>query len=277
LVRKKFLRLASLLSVAVAAAALVAIPAGNAWAGPCPLTQIRQGTCVKAAVRGNHVGLGAQTQRQIPGTPAVRAAPAARPLPVRSSGIGNTDDPNDSCNALRPCDIHVINPHKPGKGGVVTIADLKNFAPHPGIDHMEPNGWAVIGLDTNFYSTVGSELEHDQLLGKIADVQFTPVGWHWSYGDGGSAALTTPGESWAAMGSQDFAPTPTSHVYLKAGSYTIQLYITFSAQYRYAGGSWTDVVGTIDLSANPLTITAGSARTVLVNHDCRQSPTGPGC
>jgi hypothetical protein len=212
--------------------------------------------------------------------PAPRAPHSPSPRPVQSSGspgIGNTDDPNDSCNALRPCDIHVINPHKPGKGGVITIADLKNFAPHPGIDHMEPNGWAVIGLDTNFYSTVGSELEHDQLLGKTADVQFTPVGWHWSYGDGRSAGLATSGASWAATGSQDFDPTPTSHVYLRAGSYTIQLNITFSAQYRYAGGSWTDVIGTIDLSANPLTITAGSARTVLVNRDCVQGPSGPGC
>ncbi|MDQ1564207.1 MAG: hypothetical protein QOI14_1158, partial [Actinomycetota bacterium] len=238
---------------------------------------LKGGTCTSATVHQGKVAVGARKHQ---GTPALQAAPTARPRPVQSSGssgIGNTDDPNDSCNALRPCDIHVIDPHKPGKGGVITIADLKNFAPHPGIDRMEPNGWAVIGLDTNFYSTIGSELEHDQLLGKTADVRFTPVGWHWSYGDGGSASLATPGASWAATGSQDFDPTPTSHVYLKAGSYTIQLYITFSAQYRYAGGSWKDVIGTIGLSTNPLAITAGSARTVLVNHDCQQGPSGPGC
>jgi hypothetical protein len=271
--RKRFLLIAPVAFLLVIFGAADVASANN-----CSPAQLAAHRCVLSGkVHGGKVTVELHEYQRTP-APGAPRVPRSRPVQSsRSSGIGNTDDPNDSCNALRPCDIHVINPHKPGKGGVVTIADLKNFAPRSGIDHMEPNGWAVIGLDTNFYSTVGSELEHDQLLGKTADVQFTPVSWHWSYGDGGSAALATSGASWAAKGSQDFDPTPTSHVYLKAGSYTIQLYITFSAQYRYAGGSWTDVVGTIDLSANPLTITASSARTVLVNHDCRQSPSGPGC
>jgi hypothetical protein len=196
------------------------------------------------------------------------------------SNGANGSDPSSGPNcALAPeaCDrFGVIPPGAPGNPGVA-ISDLKNFRPTPGTDHMEPNGWMIVGLATNFYSVVGVEVENGQLLGQPASVRFTPISWYWTYGDGKSATRATPGRTWAAQGIAEFDPTPTSHVYAAEGTYYIDLSIRFRAEYRYAGGPWLPVVGSITLPANRLKATAGDAKTVLVNHDCTQNPSGPGC
>ena len=173
-------------------------------------------------------------------------------------------------------DITVIPPGAPGNPSV-TISDLRSFPAAPGTDHMEPSGWMIVGLNTNFYSLVGVETVDGTLLGQPATVRFTPVAWHWTYGDGTTATRSTPGTTWAAQGIPQFDPTSTSHVYSTAGTYFIDLSITFTADYRFAGGNWTRVVGTITLPANRLVATAGGAKTVLVNRDCTQNPGGPGC
>jgi hypothetical protein len=191
---------------------------------------------------------------------------------------GKKKPPKPTCQGLpEACqEITIIPPGAPGNPAV-TISDLKNFPAAPGTDHMEPNGWMIVGLDTNFYSVVGTELVNGTLLGQPATVRFTPIGWHWTYGDGTSATRATPGATWAAQGIPEFAPTPTSHVYRADGTYFIDLSITFTADYKYASGNWTRVYGTITLPANRLEATAGDAKTVLVNHDCSQNPSGPGC
>jgi hypothetical protein len=191
---------------------------------------------------------------------------------------GGSSKPTPVCTKLAElCDhFGVIPPGGKGNPGV-TINDLKNFPANPGVDHMQPNGWMVVGLDTNFYSVVGVETENGTLLGQAASVRFTPISWHWIYGDGTSATRSTPGRTWAAQGIPEFDPTPTSHVYQSDGSYYIDLSITFRADYRYAGDGWTPVLGTITLPANRLKATAGDAKTVLVGRDCTENPTGPGC
>jgi len=159
----------------------------------------------------------------------------------------------------------------------LTISDLASFKPRAGVDHMEPDGWAIIGLDTNFYATVGSEVFRGTVLGQPASVRFIPVAWHWSYGDGTVTTRATGGASWAAQGIQQFDPTATSHVYRVPGTYSIDLSIEFGAEYSYSTGEWAPVEGTITVPANQLRITAGSAKTVLVGRDCTQNPSGPGC
>ncbi len=142
---------------------------------------------------------------------------------------------------------------------------------------MEPDGWTVAGLDTNFYAITDPHVVNGTLLGRPADVRFTPVAFHWTYGDGTGATKPTKGGTWAALGTEEFDPTPTSHVYEQLGDYTITLSITFAAEYRFAGGAWRPVVGTITLPANDLYLRVGTAQTVLVEHDCIQNPGGPGC
>jgi hypothetical protein len=159
----------------------------------------------------------------------------------------------------------------------VRLSDLVNFRPASGVSHMEPNGWMIVGLDANFYASSSTQVQTGELLGQPATVRFTPATYRWNYGDGTGATLRTSGTSWAEQGKTEFEPTPTSHIYRAAGSYTVDLTINFAAEYRYTGAEWIPIAGTVPVAANRLTVTVGSAKTVLVNQDCSAAPAGPGC
>lgn len=165
----------------------------------------------------------------------------------------------------------------PGVPGALTLTDVAAFRPDVGTNVMQPNGWAVVGLDTNFYSGGGADIVAGTLLGGPAEVRFTPVGWRWSYGDGATRSSSTGGNTWAALGIPEFDPTPTSHIYAAKGTYTITLVIDYAVEYRLGSGAWVPIAGVLSLASNPLTITVGSVKTVLVEDDCRANPSGPGC
>jgi len=165
----------------------------------------------------------------------------------------------------------------PTAPGVVTLADIASFRPSVGTDHMEPNGWTVVGLETNFYSDATRHEVDGTLLGSPASVRFTPRAWHWTYGDGGALASARPGASWAALRVAEFEPTATSHVFRGAGTFTIDLSVEFTAEYRFAGSGWVPISGALAVPANPLVVTAGDAKTVLVGRDCAANPRGAGC
>jgi hypothetical protein len=199
------------------------------------------------------------------------------------AGTGNSPPPNIQDPACvrpqpnRPASCYQAD--EPGEPGIptITIRDIVTFVPTPGRQQMEPDGWAVAGLDTNLYAITGTHVVNGTLLGRPAEVRFTPTSYRWAYGDGTSAVKNTKGATWAALGIAEFEPTPTSHVYERVGDYTITLSIVFAAEYRFDGGPWRPVVGTITLPANDLHIRVGTAKTVLVEHDCLADPSGPGC
>ena len=160
---------------------------------------------------------------------------------------------------------------------VVTIRDLAVFRPQPATQFMQPDGWMVVGLPTNFYAAIDRHVVSGTLLGLAADVRFTPIGYEWHYGDGASAWLPDKGASWQASGLSEFDATATSHVFRASGTYLIELDVEYTAEYRFAGGAWTSLRGVIVLAANDLVATAGDAVTVLVDRDCTRTPRGPGC
>jgi len=260
LVRKIFLltpAIALLLCVNCANVSFASAPgcaASSAVLGECPeaTAQINNGGVDVSASKGTP-GSGGESSKGTGSAADVPPPPPPRPP--------NTREPRDYYTVTLP----------------VKISDLVNFKPAPGVDHMEPNGWIIVGLDTNFYATVQSQVLTGELLGQQASVRFTPVGYRWSYGDGTSASLTTRGATWAALGIHEFDPTPTSHVYTQPGSYDIDLTVYFAAEYQYAGGIWVPVIGTLAVPANRLHATAGDAKTVLVERDCSVPPRGPGC
>jgi hypothetical protein len=159
----------------------------------------------------------------------------------------------------------------------VTIRDIASFRPTSAVHRMEPNGWAVVGLPTNFYAAVGQQIRTGTLLGRPASVRFTPVAFHWDYGDGAGASRSTGGGTWAALGIPEFEATPTSHVYTREGDYVIRLVVDFAAEYRFDDGAFIPISGRLSLPANELTISADGAKTVLVEQDCLANPSGPGC
>ncbi|TAM68593.1 MAG: hypothetical protein EPN48_11375 [Microbacteriaceae bacterium] len=159
----------------------------------------------------------------------------------------------------------------------VRLSDLINFrAPAPATS-MEPNGWAVVGLDANFIAGAGVDVQGGTLLGQPAQVRFTPVGFSWDYGDGGKRASADGGASWAKRGIPEFSPTPTSHAYLRTGSFTVRIAVTYAAEYRFANQNWQQIEGSLNVKAPPFTVFVGDAKTVLVGRDCVANPRGPGC
>lgn len=209
-----------------------------------------------------------------PGTPGTRTTdPETSPIlsPAQWCIIRTQGDPG-------VCDETPTETPPPGVGTpAITITDIATFIPTPGRQQMEPDGWTIAGLDTNFYAITEPHVVNGTLLARPADVRFTPIAYLWAYGDGTSATRSTRGGTWASQGIAEFEPTPTSHVYEQLGDYTITLSIAFAAEYRFAGSPWRPVVGTITLPANDLHIRAGTAKTVLVEQDCLANPAGPGC
>ena len=176
---------------------------------------------------------------------------------------------NDRCLAMGPGRSGAVQP--------VTLADIAHFRPDPGTDLMEPDGWMIVGLDTNFFARSGVQVHDGALLGQPASVRFTPIAWHWSYGDGSVRTAATAGAPWSTLGVREFDPTATSHVYERPGTYYIDLTIDFAAEYRFGGGPWIGIAGVLPVPANRLVATAGSAKTVLVERECTVHPAGPGC
>lgn len=161
----------------------------------------------------------------------------------------------------------------------VTLSDLARFRPDAGTDYMQPNGWMVVGLDTNFFARATPHVKSGTLLDRPASVRFTPVRYRWTYGDGASRTTATPGATWQALGLREFDATPTSHVYRSPGTYYIDLTIGYAPEYRYADATeWIPVSGLIWVPANRLVAEAAAgAKTVLVEDECTANPHGPGC
>ena len=159
----------------------------------------------------------------------------------------------------------------------VHLSDLASFHPaRPGsVD--EPNGWAVAGLDTNFVANAPPQVLNGTLLGHRAQVRFTASRYRWSYGDGAARITGDPGAAWAQLGVPEFSPTATSHIYRNRGTFSAQLTVGYSPEYRFGSGPWTPITGLLDLSGARITVIVGDADTVLVGGDCLHNPRGPGC
>lgn len=262
-----------LLAGAVVALLLApALPASSAEVGTaCSDTERRLGLC--ARVGDDEVILSLEESLREKRGPRPDAPPGVERPPNLQDPECLRPQPN------RPQSCFEATAEEEEAPGIptITVRDIATFVPTPGRQQMEPDGWAVAGLDTNFYAITGTHVVTGTLLGRSADVRFIPTSYRWAYGDGATATKATKGGTWAALGIPEFEPTPTSHVYDELGDYTITLSIVFAAEYRFAGGAWRPVIGTITLPANDLHIRVGSAKTVLVEHDCLANPAGPGC
>jgi hypothetical protein len=172
-----------------------------------------------------------------------------------------------NCTPGSPCDPNVV----------VSVSDIATFRPAVPTLGMEPNGWTVVGLPTNFFASAITHVVSGSLLGFPADVRFTPVGYRWDYGDGATRTSPTGGASWAAQKLPEFSETPTSHIYQARGAHTISPAVVYSAEFRFAGQSWRGVRGTLVVPTPQLTAVAGDAKTVLVDRECSRNPSGPGC
>lgn len=259
-----------LLSALVALSTLVFIASSldvsNAWAGGggCTASAIRAGECSTSATNnGTDVTLEGSVSQPGGGSGGGGSG----------SGSGDSNSTADSSGTLAV--------FRDGYTATipVTLADVAKFRPNPGTDLMQPNGWMIVGLSTNFYAHASQHVKTGTLLGEPAYVRFTPVRYSWTYGDGASRTTSTPGATWSALGITEFDETPTSHIYRAPGRYVIDLTIGYAPEYRLASSTeWIPVQGLVWVPANRLVAVASAgAKTVLVEDECTVDPTGPGC
>ncbi|CAH0126093.1 hypothetical protein SRABI98_00130 [Microbacterium sp. Bi98] len=166
-------------------------------------------------------------------------------------------------------------PSTPG-APTITISDLARFAPASIRATAEPGNVGIAGMPTNFTAAASTQIQDGELFGAPLRVRFAPASYIYTYGDGSSATVTTPGQTWEALGQAQFTPTPTSHVYREPGVYPARVDIRFTAQVDLGGG-WIDIPGQLTTSGATQEIRILEARTALVAHTCHENPAGVGC
>jgi hypothetical protein len=170
-----------------------------------------------------------------------------------------------------------VEPETPAPAVTVTLRDIASFRPAKPQNTMEPGGWAVEDLPANFVAGASVEIVSGTLLGRPADVRFTPVGYRWTHSDGGLVESSDPGATWESLGAREFTDTSTSHAYAESGEYTVTLEVELRAEYRFAGSGWRSIAGTLTVPGDPQRVLVGEFDTVLTQGDCRAYPAGPGC
>ncbi len=173
----------------------------------------------------------------------------------------------------KPADPAPPAPAAPG----VSLADVAQFVPRDASIRSQPNGWAIVGAPVNLFTDATPQVVDGVLLGRPAQVRFVPVSFAWDHGDGTSTTVVGPGASWRELGQQDFTPTDTSHVYESVGDRQVSLTISYSPAYRFDGGGWQQIAGTLPVQVGPVTIRVLQGSTVLVGGACGERNAGPGC
>jgi len=247
----------------------------------CSGLSIYDGSCPTYEVGDGEIALGATAELPASSDGGMEGTDGFGEGYVDASYVGVVDVVDTVgeswCDLQRlPC-VPWTPPPAASATGPVTISDIATFRPQSASAAMQPNQWMIVGLATNFYANASAHVIDGTLFGGTAQVRFTPIAYNWNYGDGNAATLATAGTTWAKYKIAEFDPTPTSHSYDKPGNYTITMSVTYAAEYRVAGTSWRNVVGTLTIAAPPLTASAGHATTVLVDQDCNANPTGIGC
>jgi hypothetical protein len=195
-----------------------------------------------------------------------------------ASGSDSTQDEDDCESTAYVCGWTVTDAGDIEEERTVTLKDLARFEANGGVDRMEPDGWIVTGLPTNFYATARRHIVAGRLFNFDAYIRYTPFAWHWDFGDGSRLDSESGGASWKSLEQAEFSETSTSHIYREPDNYTITLSVDFYAEYQYAGADvWRAVPGHVTVPTDPLTAIAGKATTVLVGADCGGGRTAPGC
>jgi hypothetical protein len=165
---------------------------------------------------------------------------------------------------------------EPGVAGV-TLEDVASFVPAVPKGAMEPGaGIAVRRLPANFISHASEQVVSAPLLGRPAEVRFTPVAFAWDTGDGGRVESTTPGRTWAQLRVKELTDTATSHRYQERGWYDVRPTVTYAAAYRFDGSDWIPV-GELDVAGDVMRVRIVTVETRLTRGTCLDYPDDPGC
>ena len=246
---------------------------------------------VTSDVTDGGVSLGAQvTTPGTPGTSSSVIAPPSRTVAARSQPsrpvspvLGSAQCRSmvgGKCRASSPAK----NPPTPAPRATIvrtpptpprTVSDVAQFRPQGSSFVVEPDGWSLPRVPTNVYSQAQEHTLSGQLLGWPVEVRFTPVAYHWDYGDGHRARSASGGGTW---GGSQFSSTSTSHVYAQPGIYVISLTVEYRASFRFSGGTFQALAGSVNASGGSRQVEVCRVTPVLGDRGCDVSTlTGGRC
>lgn len=158
----------------------------------------------------------------------------------------------------------------------ISVSDLAQFSPAPTVATAEPGNVGIADLPTNFTASAQPQVQTGELFGVPITVRFAPSTYLYDYGDGTTATLTAPGQTWEALGQPQFTPTPTTHVYGQRGDYTATVAVGYTVEIDLGTG-WIALAGQITIPGTPQIVRILEAHTALVAHTCTEDPDGIGC
>ena len=129
-------------------------------------------------------------------------------------------------------------------------SQLKGFRPQTPRIEIQPNAWSLPTLPINIYASASRHRVSGELLGWPVVVRFTPVAYHWGYGDGSGRSVGVAG----GVSALQFSPTATSHRYAKPGRYTVTLQVDYRVEWRFYGGTFDDIDGRVSSRAASKTV-----------------------
>jgi len=264
-----------LLGLLVALACVFGV--GAAAARDCTDFDLKQGTCPTASAQsdGSAVNVRGEESTGFEGQVGTgEEAPETVSMP--SPAPNPNADPNGDCALVDWDEAAGVCATAEAAPLVVTIEDLASFRPAQPAVVSEPGGFAIVGLPANFVSGATAHVVGGVLLGRPAEVRFTPVSSTWDYGDGVTGNAPGAGATWGELGAESFTATPSSHVYGSSGTVGVEVTVTYSAEYRFAGPTWNPVAGTVAATSASVPLRVVAAATMLVPGDCRGTG-GPGC
>lgn len=210
-------------------------------------------------------GQGAASQSSGPeSTPSPPPRRQSTPSPPRSPVLGSGEceiKVVGLCRASAPPKnpppspdetVRVVAPSPPTPPR--SASDLGSFVPEQPSGYAEPGEWSMPRLPTNFVTRASVHTVKGELLGWPVEVRFTPVAYHWTFGDGQRSSFSQPGRSWSSLGLRQFQPTPTSHVYARPGRYSVSVRVEYRAEFRFVGESFQRLSGTVSSSGRGFTL-----------------------
>jgi hypothetical protein len=193
-------------------------------------------------------------------TPKVQAAPKPTPAPVAKPAPKPTPKPEP----ITITETIVIEVPRT----ISASAEAVVFYPNPLLISFYPNSVLTIGQQAQFSANPSLHYRSQVVLGRQAEVEFTPRSVSWEFSDGQKASGTNPKKSFAS-----------------SGKYQVVAQLSYLVRYRLLGEtSWQRVSGEIVARSNQLEIAVGAqiikgslSTGLLVGGDCGARPRSFGC
>ena len=237
----------------------LSIPSLPAWAG-CSQGQRTAGTCIDITVGDDDITI--EAREYDPGSPGSSGSTGSgstwEPPPIRLEAELGSSECEIKIDGLCRGAAPAKNTEQAESSTPPTLprfaSDLEGFRPEqPGIT-VQPDGWSLPRLPTNFVAKASTHRDSGELLGWPVEVRFRPVAFHWDYGDGSGLSTGQKGSTWGQKGQRQFDRTATSHVYRAPGSYRVRLVVEYEVEIRFEDDEFDSLEGTLTRSASDVVV-----------------------